>query len=124
MSWHIYSSDPARIRGTIESKKELLKKYPALHPETFLDEWNMSLRDLVQDPRFQPCFIAEVAWQMKAGGLHYACYYHIKDYHVSFEKFGLFMSPQGNANMTKWWNGQIAGSVSSHATAAVAGGLP
>src|SRR5437870_13546334 len=41
---------------------------------------------------------------MKAGGLDYACYYHIKDHHVSFEKFGLFMSPQGNANMAKWWN--------------------
>jgi xylan 1,4-beta-xylosidase len=104
ISWHIYSSDPARIRATIESKKELLKKYPGLHAETFLDEWNMSLRDPVQDPRFQPCFIAEVAWQMKSGGLDYSCYYHIRDYHVSFEKFGLFMSPQGNANMAKWWN--------------------
>jgi hypothetical protein len=104
ISWHIYSTDPGRIRGTIESKRELLKKYPALHPETFLDEWNMSLRDPVQDPRFQPCFIAEVAWQMKAAGLDYACYYHIRDYHVSFERFGLFMSPRGNANMAKWWN--------------------
>jgi xylan 1,4-beta-xylosidase len=104
ISWHIYSSEPERIRGTIESKKELLKKYPALHPETFLDEWNMSLRDPSPDPRFQPCYIAEVAWQMKAAGLDYSCYYHIKDYHVSFEKFALFMSPRGNANMAKWWN--------------------
>jgi hypothetical protein len=104
ISWHIYSSDPARIRGTIESNKQLLKKYPGLHAETFLDEWNMSLRDPVLDPRFQPCFIAEAAWQMKAAGLDYACYYHIKDYHVSFEKFSLFMSPAGNANMAKWWN--------------------
>jgi hypothetical protein len=104
ISWHIYSSDPKRIRATIDSRKELLKNYPSLHPETFLDEWNMSLRDPMQDPRFQPCYIAEVAGQMKAAGLDYSCYYHIKDYHVSFEKFGLFMSPHGNANMSKWWN--------------------
>jgi hypothetical protein len=104
VSWHIYSSDPRRIRATIDNTKTLLRKYPSLKPETILDEWNMSLAEPSLDPRFQPCFIAEVAWQMKEAGLDYACYYHIRDYHVSFERFAPFMSPAGTAFMTRWWN--------------------
>ena len=104
ISWHIYNSDPLAIRATIDRKKELLKQFPDLHPETFLDEWNMALTHPPGDPAFQPSFIAETAWQMKDGGLDYSCYYHIRDYHVRPEIFGRFMSPHGNAGMAKWWN--------------------
>jgi xylan 1,4-beta-xylosidase len=104
VSWHIYNSDPARIRGTIDRVKTLLAKYPSLHPETFLNEWNMALRDPPTDPQFQPCFITEVAYQMKAGGLDYSCYYHIKDYHVDLDRFAKFMSPVGAGLMARWWN--------------------
>jgi len=104
VSWHIYSSDPERIRGTIDYVKGLLSKYPSLHPETFLNEWNMALRDPPADPQFQPCFIAEVAYQMKQGGLDYSCYYHIRDYHVDHDRFARFMSPTGAALMARWWN--------------------
>jgi len=38
------------------------------------------------------------------GGLDYSCYYHIRDYHVSFERFAPFMSAKGTAFMTGWWN--------------------
>jgi len=104
VSWHIYNSDPVRIRGTIDSVKTLLAKYPSLHPETILNEWNMALRDPPADPQFQPCFITEVAYQMRAGGLDYSCYYHIKDYHVDLENFARFMSPVGAGLMARWWN--------------------
>ncbi len=104
VSWHIYSSDPAKIHGTIGYVKDLLNSHPALHPETVLDEWNMDLMNPPLDPRFQPCFIPEVVWQMKEAGLDYSCYYHIRDYHVSHERFTPFMSPQGAAFMTRWWN--------------------
>jgi len=104
ISWHIYNSDPLKIRATIERKKELLKQFPNLHPETFLDEWNMALTHPPGDLAFQPSFIAETAWQMKDAGLDYSCYYHIRDYHVRTGIFGRFMSPHGNAEMTKWWN--------------------
>jgi hypothetical protein len=104
ISWHIYNSDPLKIRATIDRKMELLKQFPDLHPETFLDEWNMALMHPPSDPAFQPSFIAETAWQMKDGGLDYSCYYHIRDYHVRHDSFGRFMSPHGNAEMTKWWN--------------------
>jgi hypothetical protein len=41
---------------------------------------------------------------MKEGGLDYSCYYHIRDWYVSFERFAPFMSAQGTAFMTRWWN--------------------
>ena len=104
VSWHIYSSSPLRIRGTINYVNELLKKYPNTNVETMLNEWNMDLSNPPEDPRFQPCFVAEVIWQMKEAGLDYSCYYHIRDYHVSFEPFARFMSPSGTAFMYKWWN--------------------
>jgi hypothetical protein len=104
VSWHIYNSDPVRIRGTIDRVKGMLAKYPSLHPETMLNEWNMALRDPPTNPQFQPCFITEVAYQMKAGGLDYSCYYHIKDYHVNLESFAKFMSPVGSGLMARWWN--------------------
>lgn len=104
VSWHIYSSSPGAVRGTIDYVKELLKKYASLKPETFLDEWNMDLMNPPLDPRFQPCYAAEVIWQMKAGGLDYSCYYHIRDAYVAPQKFARFFSPQGTAFMARWWN--------------------
>jgi xylan 1,4-beta-xylosidase len=104
VSWHIYNSDPAKIRATIGSVKTLLAGFPNLSSETILNEWNMSLRDPVFDSRFQPCFIAEVAYQMFAAGLSYSCYYHIRDFHVRAEQFGAFMSPRGTLLMARWWN--------------------
>lgn len=104
VSWHIYSSDPKSVRGTIEYVKNLLKKYPTLKPETFLDEWNMDLMNPPLDPRFQPCYVAEAIWQMKEAGLDYSCYYHLRDWYVDFDKFAQFFSPQGTAFMARWWN--------------------
>lgn len=104
ISWHIYSSNPRAVRDTIEYARELLAKHPSLKPETFLNEWNMDLTNPPLDPRFQPCYIAETIWQMKAAGLDYSCYYHIRDWHVDFDKFARFMSPDGVTFMTRWWN--------------------
>jgi len=104
VSWHIYSSEPKSIRGTIDYVKSLLTKHPSLHPETFLDEWNMDLMNPPLDPRFQPCYVAEVIWQMKDAGLTYSCYYHIRDYYVDFDRFSRFFSPHGTAFMSRWWN--------------------
>ncbi len=104
ISWHIYSSDPAQVRGTIAYASDLLKTHPSLKPETILDEWNMDLQDPPHDPRFQPCFTLETIWQMKDTGLDYSCYYQIRDVHVDHDQFTPFMSPQGAAFMTRWWN--------------------
>jgi xylan 1,4-beta-xylosidase len=56
------------------------------------------------DPRFQPCYVAETIYQMKEAGLDFSCYYHLRDYYVSFDRFEKFMSPRGTAFMTRWWN--------------------
>jgi hypothetical protein len=104
VSWHIYSSAPSRVRYTIQYAMNLLKAHPKLKLETFLDEWNMDLQDPPLDPRFQPCYILETAWQMKEARLDYSCYYQIRDIHVDHQQFTPFMSPQGAAFMTRWWN--------------------
>jgi hypothetical protein len=104
VSWHIYNSDPLKVRQTIEHVKTHLAKRPALHPETILNEWNMSLSSPSPDPRFQPCYIAETIWQMLDAGLDYSCYYHIRDYPVDQDEFTKFMSAKGAAFMARWWN--------------------
>lgn len=104
VSWHTYTSVPGAVRQTIDYAKDLLKKYPTLKPETFLDEWNMDLTNPPLDPRFQPCFVAEVIWQMKDAGLDYSCYYHIRDWYVDINKFAPFFSAKGAAFMARWWD--------------------
>ena len=104
VSWHIYNSDPKAIQDTIEGVKALLAQYLSLQPETILDEWNMALTIPPKDVRIQPVFIAETAWRMKASGLTYSCYYHIRDYHVDRNRFAPFFSPGGASFMASWWN--------------------
>ena len=104
VSWHIYNSDPQKVRATVDYVHDLLKNHPALKPETILNEWNMALRDPPQNPQFQPCYILETAWQMKEAGLDYSCYYHIRDFPIDFDTFARFMSPRGVALMARWWN--------------------
>jgi hypothetical protein len=106
VSWHIYSSNPGQIRQTIDGVNALLAKHPSLHVETVLDEWNMDLGTPPTDPRIQPCYVAEVAWQMREAGLDLSCYYHIRDYHVVPEQLK-FMSPRGTAFMARWWNRMV-----------------
>jgi hypothetical protein len=103
-SWHIYSSDPARVRSTIDYVKKLIQGHPGLKLQTVLDEWNMDLTNPPLDPRFQPCYVLETIWQMKEAGLDWSCYYHIRDYYVRHEQFAPFFSPAGAAFMTRWWN--------------------
>ncbi|HKQ37841.1 MAG TPA: hypothetical protein VJ063_07170, partial [Verrucomicrobiae bacterium] len=104
LSWHIYSSSPKAVRDTITYAKGLLAKHPRLKPETMLNEWNMDLTNPPLDPRFQPCFISEVIWQMKDAELDYSCYYHIRDWQAEPQRYARFMSAQGVAFMARWWN--------------------
>jgi hypothetical protein len=104
VSWHIYSSEPGAVRGTIDYVKDLLTHYPSLRVETILDEWNMDLTNPPLDARCQPCYVAEVIWQMKDAGLDYSCYYHLRDWYVDFGMFAPFFSAHGAAFMARWWN--------------------
>jgi xylan 1,4-beta-xylosidase len=104
VSWHIYSSDPARIGKTVEEVKELLRSHPGLRCETVLDEWNMSLSEPRPEPAFQPCFILETTRRMLEAGLDLSAYYQIRDRHVSPAEIGGFLSPPGTRAMVDWWN--------------------
>jgi hypothetical protein len=105
VSWHIYTSDPRRVRETVEFARQQLAARPKLKSvETFLDEWNMDLFNPPADRRFQPCFVLETIWQMKDAGLDASCYYQICDYHVDRAEFLPFMSEAGASLMARWWN--------------------
>lgn len=107
VSWHVYSNDPQVFRKTVGYVKEVLAKYPSIHPQTFLDEWNDDLSQPLLDPRFQPCFITEVAYQMKEAGIDYMAYYQIRDYHIVPEQFLEFMTPKFTAFMDRYWNRRV-----------------
>jgi xylan 1,4-beta-xylosidase len=104
ISWHTYTNSPTAIQKTIESMRDLLARYPALHVDTILDEWNMALTVPPKDPAIQPAFVVETAWRMKQSGLTYSCFYHIRDYHVDRDRFSPFFSPGGASFMANWWN--------------------
>ncbi|RAJ93231.1 glycosyl hydrolase family 39 [Larkinella arboricola] len=106
VSWHHYNNSPQAIRNQIEYVQGLLKKHPDLKAETIIDEWNVDLFNPILDPRYQPCYVAETIWQMKDAGLDWSCYYHIRDWYVSYETFAKVFSPSGTAFMTRWWNRQ------------------
>ena len=106
VSFHNYNNSPTDIRGQIEYVQNLLSKYPDLHAETIMNEWNMDLFNPPLDARFQPCYVAETIWQMKDAGLDWSCYYQIRDWYVSYETFAKIFSPNGAAFMTRWWNRQ------------------
>jgi hypothetical protein len=94
VSWHIYNKDPQVFRKSIAYMKDLLRKYPSMLIETILDEWNMSIGRYRRNLAFQPCFVAEVTYQMVEGGLDYGCYYHIRDGYVTPEVMSFL----------PWWN--------------------
>jgi len=106
VSFHNYNNSPTDIRNKNDYVKNLVAKYPDLHPETVMNEWNVHLFNPSLDPRFQPCFVAETIWQMKDAGLDWSCYYQIRDWYVSYETFVKEFSSHGAAFMTRWWNRQ------------------
>ena len=104
VSWHGYSNDPMFFRDSIRSVKTELAKTPGLHPETVINEWNMSLREPVADPRFQPAFIAETTYQMKEEGLDLSCYYHIRDFHPIPQEDAKYLMPANLIRHELAWN--------------------
>src|SRR5690606_37330943 len=107
LSWHHYGNNPSKYRDQIAYVRALLAPHRQLGPELVINEWNMDLFNPSTDPRFQPCYVAESIWQMKRAGLDWSCYYHIQDWHVSYDTFAELFSPFGTAFMTRWWNRQV-----------------
>lgn len=106
VSWHIYSRDPKDFRHTIESFHEQLRQYPDLHPESVIDEWNLTLGGRPFDPSFQAAFIAETSFQMLEAGLDISCYYEIRDYPLDAAAFRKFLPEQYVLEVLRYWDYQ------------------
>ncbi len=104
LSWHGYHSNPQWFRKSIDDIHDQLKKYPSLHPETVIDEWNMNLGQWNIDPRFQPAFIAETTFQMVQGGLDLACYYQIRDYPLADDQIAKFYPKRDVQSEEIFWD--------------------
>ncbi len=106
ISWHGYQNDPQWFRRSIDFMHEMLRQYPRLHAETVIDEWNMAPGEGDIDPRLQPAFVAETAFQMVEAGLDLSCYFHIRDYPLDDEAFKKFYPPQDIAEQKRFWDRQ------------------
>ena len=104
-SWHNYHNDPAVFQQEIRDVKARIAKYPQLeNVETHVNEWNMSLDQIVPGPGFQSAFILCVIRIMSAEGLTGANYYQIRDGYVEPATFARFLSPPSVAEVTRFFN--------------------
>lgn len=104
ISWHGYQNDPKWFGATTRSASALLGKYPDLHVEKVIDEWNIALGRGYVDPRLQPAFVAEATYQMVEAGLDLSCYYQIRDYPFAADQFAKFYPPAMIAEQEIFWD--------------------
>jgi hypothetical protein len=69
-----------------------------------INEWNVSLRDMNDDPQFQPAFLLEATYGMKKAGLSYSNYYHIRDTYFFPELFLPFYEKKYVDEQLFFWN--------------------
>ena len=104
-SWHTYHNDPAVFQERIRDVKARIGKYPQLKGvETHVNEWNMSLDQIVPSPGFQPAFTLTVTRLMEDEGLTGANYYQIRDGYVEPATFARFLSSPSVAEVTRFFN--------------------
>lgn len=104
-SWHTYDNDPAVFQKRIRNVKARIAKYPQLKDvETHLNEWNMSLDQIVPGPGFQPAFVLTTTKLMEMEGLTGANYYQIRDGYVEPATFARFLSASSVADVTRFFN--------------------
>jgi len=104
-SWHTYDNNPAVFQKRIRDVKARIAKYPQLKDvETHVNEWNMSLDQIVPGPGFQPAFILTVARMMEAEGLTGANYYHIRDGYLEPATFARFLSAPSVTDVNRFFN--------------------
>ncbi len=103
-SWHGYNNDATWYGRTTEQAHEMIAKHPNLKLETVIDEWNVSLRDMVQDPQFQPAYLIEATYGMKNAGLSYSNYYHIRDTFFFPKLFLPFFPKDETYRQLFFWN--------------------
>jgi xylan 1,4-beta-xylosidase len=104
-SWHTYDNNPDVFQKRIRNVKARIAKYPQLKDvETFVDEWNMSLEQIVPGPGFQPAFVLTTIRVMEAEGLTGANYYEICDGYVDQATFSRILSGPTVADFNRFFN--------------------
>ncbi len=83
LTWHRYADNPLRIKESIVTMKNLLKKYPKIKCETGITEWSASFvanyMKYTKNPAYMPNFIIESIFQMVEEGLSFCNYYQIRN---------------------------------------------
>ena len=105
-SWHTYDNNPEVFRNRIRDAKARIAKYPQLKDvEQHVNEWNMSLNQIVPGPGFQPAFLLTVTRMMEEEGLTGANYYHIRDCYSDPATMRRFLSaPSVTNNFNRFAN--------------------
>ncbi|MBI5093384.1 MAG: hypothetical protein HZB26_13210 [Candidatus Hydrogenedentes bacterium] len=104
-SWHTYDDNPDVFRQRIRDVKARIAKHPQLKDvETYYDEWNISLNQVVPGPGFQCAFLLTVTKAMQEEGLTGANYYHIRDVPLAVDAFRRFMSPTYLEPFDRFWS--------------------
>jgi xylan 1,4-beta-xylosidase len=113
VSWHIYTESPQVMIRTIQHVQSELNKYPQLHCENILDEWNIphwgeignrAGHMLEEHPTLRCAHILAMLKIFCELGLDRSNYYHIKDVSFSREQFTPWFSEQGIREMEEHWN--------------------
>ncbi len=120
VSWHLYSSDPAKHAAGIASAYRQVADWPGERPEFFITEWARGFPDALNPDGLHghhPLSIEEagiegrsgavtaaIALAMLEAGVDYAFYYHVWDQACDPEAFRPFFSDKGVANMVRHWN--------------------
>jgi xylan 1,4-beta-xylosidase len=104
-SWHTYDNSPTVFQKRIRDVKARIAKYPQLNGvETHVNEWNMSLDQIVPGPGFQPAFLLTVTHMMEEEGLTGANYYQVCDGYVAPATFARFLSTPLVADVNRFFN--------------------
>jgi hypothetical protein len=113
VSWHIYTESQQAMIGTIANVQNELNKYPQIHCETILDEWNIphwgKIGELIdqmlpEHPTLRCAYILSMFKIFCELGLDRSNYYHIKDVSFSREQFAPWFSEKGLDGMDEHWN--------------------
>ena len=113
VSWHIYTKSQQAMIDTIRTVQNELNKYPQIHCETILNEWNIPhwgeigdriLNMLPEHPTLRCAYILSMFRIFCELGLDRSNYYHIKDVSFSREQFASWFSEKGLDGMDEHWN--------------------
>ncbi|WP_197479982.1 GH39 family glycosyl hydrolase [Paenibacillus swuensis] len=113
VSWHYYTAYPDEMRHQIRTALNEIEKYPQLHVETIVNEWNMrhwgeegerTERMLADYPTLRCAHLIATLQVFLDMGVDRSNFYHLKDTGCDVSQFSGWMSDKGIAFMDDHWN--------------------